>query len=193
VSRRLILWAVSLPVAVAGTQVGHALAYRLVTPSAEARAHALSESGHAYLAYLPVLLAAATVVVLAALAVEVRSAVAAQEGSPGRPCAWVFAVLAPALFVCQEHFERLLHDGAFPWDAALAPSFAVGLALQVPFALAAYAVARLLLRAARSLGRLLARPAPPRRLSATGWPVARVDVPRLPALALGYGSRGPPD
>jgi hypothetical protein len=95
--------------------------------------------------------------------------------------------------VCQEHFERLLHDGVFPWDAGLEPTFVVGLLLQLPFAVAAFLLARFLLRAVRSLGRLLS--GPPRsaaRVSVESRPRTRVVRPRVPALALGYGSRGPP-
>jgi hypothetical protein len=193
VSRRLILWLVTLPLAVAGTQMAHALAYRVVSPDAGQRAHELSATGHAYLAYLPLMLAVGTVLVVLALATEIRHIVAAPRRSGFRPSAWGFAALAPATFVCQEHFERLVHDGGFPWDAALASSFVVGLLLQLPFALAAYALARFLLRVARSLGRLLAGRSRPRRIRpALPRPVVRVEVPRLPALALGYGSRGPP-
>jgi len=172
--------------------MAHALAYRFVT-SAHERAYELSTTGHGYLAYLPLALAVGTVLVAFALAAEVRHMVASSASSGLRPRAWHFAVVAPALFFCQEHFERLLHDGGVPWDAALAPSFATGLVLQLPFALAAYVLARLLLHAARSLGRRLTRsrrsrlPSAPVRRPATGFAASR-----LPALALGYGSRGPP-
>lgn len=192
-SRRLIVWLVTLPLAVAGSQVAHALAYRAVDPDPAERAHALSASGHAYLSYLPLLLAVGTVLVLLALASEIRHIVAAPGRQGLRPGAWSFAGLAPAIFVFQEHFERLVHTGGFPWDAALAPSFVVGLALQLPLALAAYLLARFLLRAARSLGRLLAGRSQPRRFHPSRLrPRLRVAIPRLPALALGYGSRGPP-
>jgi hypothetical protein len=102
-------------------------------------------------------------------------------------------VLAPAIFAFQEHFERLMHDGVFPWDAAAQPTFLVGLLLQLPFAVAGYLLARLLLRVVRSLGRLLSAPPQVRVLAgAHPQPPVRVVFPRVPALALGYGSRGPP-
>lgn len=192
-SRRLIVWLVTLPLAVAGTQLAHAFAYRVVSPDAGERAHELSATGHAYLAYLPLMLAVGTVLVVLALAVEIRHIVGAPGRSGLRPSAWGFAALAPAIFTCQEHFERLVQDGVVPWGAALAPSFVAGLLLQLPFALAAYALARLLLRVARSLARLLARRPRPRRVGvAVPRPVVCVAIPRVPALALGYGSRGPP-
>lgn len=180
----------TLPLAVVGSQVGHALAYRLVTPDGAERAHELAATGHSYLAYAPLALAIGTVMVVLALGVELRHVITG--GQVSRPSALSFAVLAPAIFVLQEHFERLLHDGAFPWSAAVESTFVTGLLLQLPFALAAYLVARLLLRVVRSVGRLVALPRPRALRTVVAWPANQVDVPRVVALALGYGSRGPP-
>lgn len=190
-SRRSVVWLLTVPLAVVGSQLGHALAYRLVTPDTEERAHVLAATGHSYLAYLPFALAVCTAVVLLALTVELGHVV--RDGRVARPSGLPFAVLAPAIFVCQEHFERLLHDGTFPWDAALDRTFVAGLVLQLPFAAVAFIVARFLLRAVCSLGRILGGP-PPRSVSviAARPRVAFVSAPRVPVLALGYGSRGPP-
>jgi hypothetical protein len=192
VSRRLTAWLVTLPLAVAGTQVAHALAYRLVTPGAEVRTHGLAASGHGYLEYLPLVLAIGAVLVAFALTAEVRRLVEGTGGPGLRVRAWHFALVAPAIFSLQEHLERLFHEGILPWDTALAATFIVGVVLQLPFALAAYALARLLLRVARSLGTLLVRARRRRPAAAPTFPSLCVAVPRLPALALGYGSRGPP-
>jgi hypothetical protein len=54
--------------------------------------------------------------------------------------------------------ELSLHTGHFGWRAVLAPTFLPGLALQLPFACAAYALARVLLRAARRAGIAFAAP-----------------------------------
>jgi hypothetical protein len=193
VSRRLTVWLVAFPLAVAGTQIAHALAYRLVSPAGHDRAHELTSTGHGYLMYLPIALAVGTVLVAFALAAEARYIAGSSRDSGPRPRAWPFAVVAPALFTCQEHFERLFHDGVLPWNAVLATSFLTGLVLQLPFALAAYALARLLLNAARSLGRLFTR-LRTSRLSPAQFrqPATRGAALRLSALALGYGSRGPP-
>ncbi|HXF97113.1 MAG TPA: hypothetical protein VNJ46_00700 [Gaiellaceae bacterium] len=190
-SRQGVVWLLTLPLAVVGSQVGHSLAYRLATSGGEERAHALAETGHGYLAYAPGALAVWAVLVLVALGLELARAVG--DRRPARPAALPFAVLAPALFVCQEHLERGLHEGAFPWSVAAEPAFLLGLALQLPFAAAGYLVARLLLRVARSLGRLLAAWRRARtRPSAQPRPPIRLTRSRVPALALGYGSRGPP-
>jgi hypothetical protein len=50
-----------------------------------------------------------------------------------------------------EALEGLLNRGVVPFGEALQPTFLVGLALQLPFALAAYLLARLLLRAGDGL------------------------------------------
>jgi hypothetical protein len=56
-SRRTIAWLLTMPLAVVGSQLAHALAYRLMTPSDAERAHELAATGHAYLSYAPVVLA----------------------------------------------------------------------------------------------------------------------------------------
>ena len=187
------MWLLTLALAVIGSQLAHELAYRLVTPDGAQRAHELARTGHAYLVYAPAALAVCSVLVLIALVAELRHLLSERGTAPARPSAPTFAALAPAIFVLQEHFERLFHDGAFPWDACLEPTFAVGLLLQIPVALAAYLIARLLLCAVRTLGRLRAGPLR-RRVSVHGLvrPATLLFVPRVPVLALGYGSRGPP-
>ena len=193
VSRRLIAWFVTLPLAIAGTQVAHALAYRLTISSNTERTHELSSTGHGYAAYLPLALAIGAVLVAYALVAEVRHIAAASPGR-ARPRVLHFAVVAPAVFATQEHVERLVHDGSYPWTTALAASFVAGLLLQVPFGLITYVLARLLLGAAGTFGDLLAVRRQPARLrpAVVLWPVATVARPHASALALGYGSRGPP-
>lgn len=187
------MWLLTLPLVVVGSQVAHALAYRLVTRDDAERAHELAATGHAYLAYAPPALAVCSVLVVLALAGELGHVLSSHRSRAAGPSAVGFAVLAPAIFVSQEHFEKLLHDGGFPWGAALQLSFVIGLLLQLPFALAAYLLARVLLGAVRSLGRWLVTPPRPRQRGCLGAPPGTfLFVPRVPALALGYGSRGPP-
>lgn len=191
-SRRSLLWLLILPLAVVASQLGHAVAYRLVTPDETERAHELAATGHAYLTYAPMALAICGVLVVLALASEFVNALTPRRTA--RPSLLPFAVLAPAIFASQEHIERLLQDGVFPWSAALDATFLVGLLLQLPFAALAYFLARLMLGVVRSIRRRLSNPPPrPRALEA---PVSRFTLhvarPRVGILALGYGSRGPP-
>ena len=101
------------------------------------------------------------------------------------PPAWPFPVLAVGAFVAQEHLERLLHTGELPW-LLTSPAFLVGLALQLPFALAAWWLA----------GRM---PAPScRRRSAQrllpSYLLAVRAAPRAPAsrAPITAAARGPP-
>ena len=109
-----------------------------------------------------------------------------------RPSALTFAVLAPAIFVGQEHFERLTHEGTFPTSVLVEKTFVLGLALQLPFALVAYALARLLLRATRAVARLLASPRVAVLHSRSCWELATTWIPRAASTGLALGPRGPP-
>jgi hypothetical protein len=188
--RRLAVTAGTVASAVVGTQLAHAVAYRLVEPSADERAHLLAGTGHGYLRHASLALALLAVLAVLAIVAEIR---AAATGGPAlAPRLWMFAAVVPATFVVQEHLERWFHDGVFPWAAGLQATFVVGLVLQLPFALAVYALARILLGAAHALGRLLRRErrAAPRDRAA--WPRARADLFLSPPQHIGLGPRGPP-
>ena len=187
-SRRNVVWLLTLPLAVLGSQVAHALAYRLA--SGGDVSHELASSGHAYLDYAPLALGVCAVLVVLALARELLGVLGGDAGS-GRPSAVTFAVLAPAVFVAQEHFERLAHDGALP-TLVLEKTFLLGLALQLPFALVAFALARLLLRATRAVARLLAAPRVAVFHTQSRWGLGDVWAPVAPATGLALGPRGPP-
>jgi hypothetical protein len=185
--RRGLAWALTLPLVLAGTQAAHALAYRLVYPQASVRI--LSATGHGYLAYLPAALGLAGAVALAALCV---AAVDAARGVSARKLpAWAFALLPPAMFVVQELLELSLHTGTFGWRALTAPTFLPGLALQLPIAALTYMAARLLLRTAERVGRLLAQPLRLRGSTPLLVPAATTTL-RARAVVAGRSSRGPP-
>jgi hypothetical protein len=178
---------VALPVMLAGTQVAHSLAYRLVFPQAHVRVGVLAASGHGYLAWLPLVLAFAGAGALVGLGAAVLDAARGRVVRELQPLA--FAVLPPLAFALQELLELSLHTGTFAWHAFAAPTFLPGLALQLPFAALAYLAARLLLRAAVRVGRLLARSP---RVRAAGHRRTCGDlVAASPRLAVG-GPRAPP-
>jgi hypothetical protein len=192
-SQQRLVWLITVALAITGTQLAHWVAYRAVEPSAADRAHDLDVASHAYLAHLPLALAVCAVVVVSALAARIRHVAAMSAGTALESRVGRFAVLAPAIFVVQEHLERIVHDGAFPWGIANAPTFMLGLALQLPFALAAYGVARSLLRIAYVLGRLLTLERRRMRPSVAGCrPPAAQLAPRSTAPALDHAPRGPP-
>lgn len=184
--RRGLTWAITLPVVLGGTEAAHALAYRLVYPQLDTRV--LLATGHAYLAWLPLLLGIAGALALAALVAA--GADAARGRSPRELPAWAFAVVPPLAFVLQEVLELSLHTGTFGWRAVLAPTFLPGLALQIPLAALAYLVARLLLRTAERLGRALAQPRVAAAAEARTAAVFPAPVTR--PCSSGRTSRGPP-
>ncbi len=191
--RRSLAWLVAVPLMLAGSQIAHVLAYRIVYPEASLRLRDLVETGHGYMTMLPLALGVAAAVVglsLAASAVDAARGRSVQQLPP-----WAFALLPVAGFAFQEYIERWLAWGFFPWYAAEQPTFVLGIALQIPFGALAYLAARLLLRTAKRLGRRLAHVSPP-RLRASVPPVlvpAAQPLPPLPSLlSRGLGRRGPP-
>jgi hypothetical protein len=189
-SRRNVVWLITLPLAIVGSQVAHAAGYRLATGDGEL-AQALASSGHGYLAYAPLALGVCAAFVVLALVRELVGALAGDERA-SRPSALVFSVLAPAIFVAQEHFERLAHDGVFPASLLVEKTFLLGLALQMPFALVAYALARLLLATTRAVAELLAAPRVVVAHPQSRWESDDLWSPTGVATGLRFGPRGPP-
>jgi hypothetical protein len=134
-------WLAVSPVVAAGVFVAHSLAYRLTgTPSAPL---------HSYLAHAPQVL-----LVLALAGLVIAGLGARLDAPPAR----AFPLAALATFVIQEHVERIAHGGELAL-LVTSPAFLVGVALQLPVALVAWALARWLLVAAGvRLGELATRP-----------------------------------
>ncbi len=191
--RRGLAWLVAVPLMLAGSQVAHMLAYRIVYPQAGVRLHDLVETGHGYLSALPLALGVAGAVVVLSLAASLVDA-ARGRGVRSLP-PWAFALLPVVGFGLQEYIERWLAWGSFPWAAALEPTFLIGIALQLPFGALAFVVVRVLLRTARRLGRRLARVRPPRlgpALCPLLIPAAQPLPPLSSLLSRRLGRRGPP-
>jgi hypothetical protein len=169
-------WLVSLPIALAGCLAAHIAAYALATPDAAA-SHV-----HGYLAQLPLVGGGALAVVLAGALWH-----ALRERAGSRPSPLMFAALPPLAFALQEHVERLGN----PALVVLEPTFLLGLALQLPFGLLAWLLARAILRAAEALAALLVRPPWPWQPSPLRVD-ARGHVHPRPALATAGSERGPP-
>jgi hypothetical protein len=188
VTRSRLTWLLFLGLLVGGWAAAHGLAYRIAVPDGDERRHLLEATGHGYLDPAVLVSVSVTLVILGLGGCVLRGRVAA-------PAPSLFALLPPFAFVVQEHLERLLHTGAFPVDGALEPTFAVGLLLQVPFALAAALVARALLVLTAALaGRLRRSPVgQPRRASGGRGPVHSATLPPVGVLALGHGQRAPPN
>jgi hypothetical protein len=152
-------------------------------------------SGHGYLGYAPALALWGSALLVAGLLLCVGEGLRGRRPSP--PPVRLFVLLPPVGFALQEHLERLLGTGGIPHDLVLEPTFLVGLALQLPFAIAALLLAHALNALGFGIGRALARTLAFRR-PVSGAPPS---VLRLPAsatlvthsvLALGHGPRAPP-
>ena len=188
--RRGLTWLFTTPLMLAGLLAGHSIAYRLAIPGADARAHALAHSGHGYLAYAPLALAVCLTLVLAGLALRALTA-SRGEARPSAPPA-VFALMPPVAFALQEYGERLLHSGQVPWTAALGPTFIIGLALQLPIAVAALVIAQILERLAHAVGVALSTRLRFGLLPPALHPVVVPSPAVVGILARGYGERAPP-
>lgn len=193
--RRAIAVLVTAPIVLLGSVAAHQLAYLLADPAAAPRARRLAETGHGYLAHVPLMaIACGTVVAIGCLL-----ALRAELAGPGavRARAWPYALAAPAGFAIQEHAERLAATGHVPFGAVLEPTFLPGLAMQLPFALLAWAVAWLVLRSARTVALAVRRrrSAAPRRTRQRGVlpaPASRPRVSVLAVLATSAAGRAPP-
>jgi hypothetical protein len=194
--RRTTALMVAIPLALASWLGAHCLAYWLVSPGEEHHMGMHAEHGHAWLGYTPALAIWALAVVVAGLVLCVGEGMRGRR--PARPPLRLFALLPPAGFALQEHVERLIATGSIPNDVLVEPTFLVGLALQLPFALAALLLTRALYSLGFGLGRAMAGtlatgPAlrctgalPPALLPAS----ATLSSPSV--LALGHGQRAPP-
>jgi hypothetical protein len=176
----------------AGTEVAHALAYRIVYPIASVRWQVLAATGHGYLGLFPLVIGVAGAIMLTGLTTEL---VDAARRRPPRPVpAWAFGVLPLVGFTLQEFLERWLAVGSVPWWMVEQPTFRVGLLLQLPFALIAFLVAHLLLRVVRRIGIALYAERPSLVAALAACP-SRFDDPAEPSLSVlagGLWVRGPP-
>jgi hypothetical protein len=194
--RRTTAFSVAIPLAIASWLGAHCLAYWLVSPRDELHMGMHAEHGHAWLGYTPALVIWVLAVLVAGLVLCVGEGL--RGGRPAGPPVRLFALLPPLGFAFQEHVERLIATGSIPLDAVLEPTFLVGLALQLPFALAALLLTRALYSIGFGLGRAVAG-------TLAIAPTLRCTVPLLPplqpasatlaspsVLALGHGQRAPP-
>jgi hypothetical protein len=190
--RRAAAWLLVIPLMVAGSQVAHWLAYRLVYPDAHVRLRVLGASGHGYLAYAPLVLGIGIALELVAFVSVARDVARGRSRRAVPPIA--FAVLPPLGFVLQEFSERWLAGAPFPWWMALQPTFRLGLLLQLPVAAAAYLAARMLLRLAEQVGTALRgrAHAQPVSVAMPGWSRSPASLVRGAVLAQGRSQRGPP-
>jgi hypothetical protein len=185
VSRRLIAWLVAFPLMAAGTYLSHCYVYGYA--AAGHAHHAAASSGRPGMAFFcgtPFLLACLAMV---GISFAARSVLALSERPGARIAAWPFGVLPVVGF--------LFHQWISTVDTGVVvnPTFLAALLLQVPFGLAAYFIAKALLRLADRIGEALApRRARLRALPRIAFPASALFVPHRLALATASRPRAPP-
>lgn len=146
------IWLVVLPLLIVGSELAHSVLGRLAPASYQGAELFDRTVGRSL---LPPLLSLAAALVIGGLAIR------AGTGRGCRISRRVIAGLPLVVFAIQEHLEYALGHGHLSLTLAAHPAFAIGLALQLPFAVAAYLAARLLLVLAAAIAE---RPSPRRRL-----------------------------
>ncbi|HSD01663.1 MAG TPA: hypothetical protein VLB81_04800 [Gaiellales bacterium] len=119
-----LAWLVTLPIAVVGCESAHALANVAFGAPGGGRAE-LFQGGPGAGA-LPLVAALAVAAVLAGLASRATGAWSTSPAAARLP----FALLAPALYIVQEHVETVLRTGAAPVGTVIEPTFLPGLLLR---------------------------------------------------------------
>ena len=169
--RRSLIWLTLLPFAAASVLVGHIVAYSVTgTPAGDV---------HGYLSHAPQIVLILGTLALLGIATDAR----ARRSSPVP-----LATTAIVAFVVQEHLERLIHTGHVPFLLA-SPVLWLGAALQLPLALAVWAVAR---RLGDELAAAPRRGAPPALAWLSVPTFARASSPVVQNLVTGHPGRGPP-
>lgn len=179
-------WFVSLPLSAIGLLLAHEFAWGFASHEHEARA------SHGYLQYAALFTVLAVAAALVAATVHLVRAVATGDVAKA-PSARVFAAVPLTAFVLQEHAEHVLRARELEISHFASTPFVVGLLLQLPFALAALFVARLILGFVGRLARAVRsqRAAAARESLRIVIPLARELTPR-PALATHSAGRAPP-
>jgi hypothetical protein len=181
VRRQRLSWLLFVPLTAIGGLVAHVAVQAVAVP---AHHGAGMPHSHIDIGHWPLCAAVCGVVGLAGLAL------AGVRGRPARVPLWVFALVPPVGFAVQEEIFALSEGLATP-SAGL--GLALGLVLQIPFALAAFLVARALLTFAATIVRSFrARPGVLVRAPAFFLEPLAAMWPQPRAFVLGYGQRAPP-
>ena len=186
-------WLVAVPLMVAGSFAARAASYVCLPQNGGETGNEAAEHVQAGARGVqwPLALGVVAALVCVALVLQVIRLVSDRQARP--VSAWAFFWLPPLAFVGQEIVERVMQGGVDLGPGVLSHA-AVGLALQLPFALVALALAFLLLAAATRIAETIRAERPVSRLAIA--PVqALLDRCELPARWLfprGHPQRGPP-
>jgi hypothetical protein len=171
VNRSKVAWLLSLPLSAAGMLLAHQFAWEL-----GGHEHA-GEAAHGYLQYGAIFAALGVATLIVAATSQLIRGVAG-AGVAHAPSARVFAIVPIIGFLLQEHLEHIVAERELEVTFFLTAPFLLGLALQVPFALAALFVARLILGLVANVVRACSSRSSP------SWFLARPSPRALPAAHL---------
>lgn len=184
--RSKVAWLLCLPLSAAGMLLAHEFAWGFASHE-----HA-AEAGHGYLQYGAVFAALGVATLIVAATAQLIRGVGG-AGVAGAPSARVFALVPIVGFLLQEHLEHLVAARELELTFFVSTPFLLGLALQLPFALAALVVARIVLslvaRLARAVSALETLPALASLRVAI--PLA-IELPPRRAVASRRAGRAPP-
>jgi hypothetical protein len=138
VNRSKAAWLLSLPLSAAGMLLAHQFAWQLTGHGHE------DGEAHGYLQYGAVFAALIVATLIVGATAQLIRGVSG-AGIAGTPSARVFAIVPVIGFVLQEHLEHLVAARELEVTFFLSTPFLLGLALQLPFALAALLVAQFIL------------------------------------------------
>ena len=197
--RRVLPWVLAAPLMVAGSMSAHALGSFLYSPAAsieradtDLHLEIVGRATQGVSTQTPLLIGLLVAFALAWLCQRVF--VRGRGHSAGHVSPAWFLLLPPVAFVAQEAAERLIHAESFPFNPAHEPALLAALALQLPFGLVAFLVARLLLRVADALRQVLSG-RPEHAVSNDALellPLRRDERQASVSLREGRSSRGPP-
>jgi len=188
---RLRLWLIVAPLLVGGCEGAHALLEAVASDPTPTRELTLTSGAVGEL--LPILIGCAVVLLLVGMALHGLAWIRGKAGT--QPALWVFIAPAVVGFIVQEQIEYGLANGGPSAAILLHWKLAAGVALQVVAGMLAFAVTRLLCRAAVALASLQGEPSLLHgHASVPLWtPIANDCEPaRRRAAARSVPHRGPP-
>jgi len=191
VRRQGLPWLVALPSVAAGLLAGHAFGSRLVGPRSVELAER-TERAAAHASSVPVVLGFLGALVLVGLVVLIRVLLKGRIARSVSPL--LFLVLPSLAWPVQEVLERALHAEGLGVHPFLDPGLVLGVAVQIPFGIAAFLAARLLFVVAVKVAASFARrnPRPRRRRETIRPPRLLVGSHRTRVTALRRAQRAPP-
>jgi hypothetical protein len=190
---RTLPWLVALPSVALGLVAAHLVGSHLAVAHVREVVETAGEQSSTHAASATVVAAFLGVMVLAGSAV--LAGCLRNRVGVGKPAPMLFLILPVIAWPVQEFLERIAHpEGGLGVHALLDPSLLRGILLQIPFAIAAYFLARFLLKVVSKIVAALAtrRSRAHRESTAIRRPATSARPVRTRITALRHAQRAPP-